>query len=310
MRIYDINGNAIPISAFISVKDYGAVGDGVTDDAQAIQSALTALRSTGGIIYFPVGTYKVTTAVLFYSNQTLWFENGAVLLQGAEIDNILRSYCQTSYTGYTGTHDCLIYGATFDGGAYTTDNSLVAVGHTKSVTFENCTFKNAYGTYHNLEVNSSYNCKVINCDFEGSRKNGQNAELIQIDGALSTMVYPWTGFAVDQTVSKYIDIDGCIFHDDTISPAIGNHADAAHDFVKIHDCIFDGFIGSRGTIDFTQSVQNVDIYGNTFNGCTKGVGSSGATYYIHDNRFVDATTAISGSASVAHDNMINGTFTA
>lgn len=41
-----------------------------------------------------------------------------------------------------------------------------------------------------------------------------------------------------------------------------------------------------------------------------GVGSSGATYYIRNNRFVDATTAISGSTSVAHANMINGTYTA
>jgi hypothetical protein len=310
MRIYDINGNAIPISAFISVKDYGAIGDGTADDAQAIQSALNALRDSGGIIYFPVGTYKVSTAVLFYSNQTLWFENGATLMQSAEIDNILRSYCKTDYTGYTGTHDCLIYGATFDGGAFTTNNTLAAVGHTKNIIFENCIFKNAYGTYHNLEINSSYNVKVINCDFEGSRKNGQNAELIQIDGSLSGIVYPWTGFNVDHTVSKYIDIDGCIFHDDTISPAIGNHADAAHDFIKIHNCIFDGFTSGRGAIEFTSSVQNVDIYGNTFNGCTKGIGSSGATYYIHDNRFVGATTAISGSASVAHANMINGTYTA
>lgn len=309
MGFRDYLGNILPVH-FTSVKDFGAVGDGVVNDAGAIQSALNSLKNTGGIIYFPTGTYKMSTAVLFYSNQTLWFENNAVLMQGAEIDNILRSYCQASYTGYEGVHDAHIYGAVFDGGTYTTNNTLAAVGHTKNVTFENCTFKNGYGTYHDLEINSSYNCKVINCDFEGSRKNGQSAELIQIDGALSGIVYPWTGFNVDHTVSKYIDIDGCIFHDNTISPAIGNHADAVHDFIKIHNCIFDGLTGARGAIDFTQSVQNLDIHGNTFNGCTKGVGSSGATYYIHDNRFVDVTTAISGSASVSHNNMINGTFTA
>lgn len=308
MGIKDYLGNTIPVH-FASVRDFGAVVDGITDDASAIQSALDALKNTGGIIYFPVGTYLVETPVLFYSNQTLLFENGAVLLQGAEINSLLRSYCQSSYTGYDGVHDVLIYGGTFDGGDYETDNTLVGVGHAKNITFENCTFKNAYGTWHDLEINSSYNCKVINCDFEGSRKTGQNGELVQIDGALSTVVYPWTGFNVDNTVSKYIEIVGCIFHGDTISPAIGNHADAEHEFIRIHDCIFDGLTGSRGAIAFTSSIKNVDIHDNTFNGCTKGIGTGSTQYYVHDNRFVDATTAINANA-VSHNNIINGTYTA
>jgi len=37
----------------VSVKDFGAVGDGVTDDTAAIQAAL----AVGGGIYFPLGTY-------------------------------------------------------------------------------------------------------------------------------------------------------------------------------------------------------------------------------------------------------------
>lgn len=39
-----------------SVKDFGAVGDGVADDTEAIQAAL----DKGGEIYFPAGRYKVT----------------------------------------------------------------------------------------------------------------------------------------------------------------------------------------------------------------------------------------------------------
>jgi len=40
----------------INVKDFGAVGDGVTDDAAAIQAAM----NFGGTIYFPEGTYIVS----------------------------------------------------------------------------------------------------------------------------------------------------------------------------------------------------------------------------------------------------------
>jgi len=44
----------------ISVISYGATGNGVTDDTTAIQSAITAARVHGNILYFPAGTYIVT----------------------------------------------------------------------------------------------------------------------------------------------------------------------------------------------------------------------------------------------------------
>jgi hypothetical protein len=46
----------------VSVKDFGAVGDNVTNDTAAIQAALTA--ATGKSIYFPAGTYKYSTLTI------------------------------------------------------------------------------------------------------------------------------------------------------------------------------------------------------------------------------------------------------
>jgi hypothetical protein len=49
---------------FISVKDFGAVGDGTTDDYAAIQAAIAAANgTTGAKIWFPPGTYRVTSTV-------------------------------------------------------------------------------------------------------------------------------------------------------------------------------------------------------------------------------------------------------
>jgi len=44
----------------VSVKDFGAVGDGVTDDTSAIQAAIDSLPSTGGTVFVPKGTYMVS----------------------------------------------------------------------------------------------------------------------------------------------------------------------------------------------------------------------------------------------------------
>jgi hypothetical protein len=55
----------------VSVKDFGAVGDGVTNDGPAIQ---LAIDSSDGFIFFPAGDYLISTAVVlptssFYSNE-------------------------------------------------------------------------------------------------------------------------------------------------------------------------------------------------------------------------------------------------
>lgn len=47
--------------AWKSVKDYGATGDGVTDDTASIQQAITDVAALGGgVVYVPQGTYVVS----------------------------------------------------------------------------------------------------------------------------------------------------------------------------------------------------------------------------------------------------------
>jgi len=46
----------------VSVKDFGAVGDGVADDTAAIQATITA-SGYGGCVYIPKGTYKINSVL-------------------------------------------------------------------------------------------------------------------------------------------------------------------------------------------------------------------------------------------------------
>ena len=63
----------------VSVKDYGAVGDGVTDDAAAINRAIknvftvdsTNAKKERRSLYFPGGTYKVGSVISIYPHATI-----------------------------------------------------------------------------------------------------------------------------------------------------------------------------------------------------------------------------------------------
>lgn len=84
------------LQEFVSVKDFGAAGDGVTDDTAAIQAAISAAET----IIIPVGTYLVTSTITIPSGKNLvgqgmYFDviiestaSGSVFASGAEVRSV------------------------------------------------------------------------------------------------------------------------------------------------------------------------------------------------------------------------------
>lgn len=49
---------------YFDVRDFGAVGDGTTNDTAAVQAAFTYVQGLGrGVVYFPAGRYRLLSAV-------------------------------------------------------------------------------------------------------------------------------------------------------------------------------------------------------------------------------------------------------
>lgn len=81
------------LQEFVSVMDFGAKGDGVTDDTGAIQAALDA-TANGGNVLFPLttsNTYLVSSALKFYSGQKLMGAGGVGISTGGTILRLTAS---------------------------------------------------------------------------------------------------------------------------------------------------------------------------------------------------------------------------
>jgi hypothetical protein len=73
----------------VSVKDFGATGDGTTNDTVAIQAAL----DTGKSVYIPQGTYLVSSALQLKTTSQMVFGDGqqSVLLTTTDIETMYSS---------------------------------------------------------------------------------------------------------------------------------------------------------------------------------------------------------------------------
>ena len=67
-------------AAVLNVRDFGATGNGSSNDSPAIDRAITVANATAGgaTVRFPSGTYKSQNTIHMKSNVTLQLDSGAV----------------------------------------------------------------------------------------------------------------------------------------------------------------------------------------------------------------------------------------
>lgn len=98
-------------SDIVSVRDFGAVGDGVTDDTAAIQAALNAVASSGGgVVHLPAGTYLLQSSLSWPKQKYISLTGDGSSGQGNGVNHPGAS--QLIYTG-SGTAISMV-GTAFD----------------------------------------------------------------------------------------------------------------------------------------------------------------------------------------------------
>lgn len=149
----EIIGIDTKFQEYVSVKDYGAEGDGTTDDTAAIQAAIDA--NAGRIIFFPHGTYKVTSGLTVTDDNTTLLGEGDYN-QGAVIDAYHLTADTITFTGcqHSGIENIHLrgrnistagYALKFAGGGFKCFARKVRIDYTYNGIFiENCTETRLY----------------------------------------------------------------------------------------------------------------------------------------------------------------------
>ena len=84
----------------VSVLDFGAVGDGVTDDYTAIQTAITyAYNNQIGIVYLPKGTYNISKPLYLWGSDNYIHAGVRLVGAGVQATSIVKTSNSTLADG-------------------------------------------------------------------------------------------------------------------------------------------------------------------------------------------------------------------
>ena len=185
------------LDQFATVKDFGAVGDGITDDTEAINRALYQLYcreinpQIRRSLFFPAGTYRVTETILIPPWAMLWGEglDSSLIVLDAGIDSTLAPYVARTCDSLQQT------------GVNIGNNGAAAPQY---ITIKDLGFKNLNAGSDVFLVDDTVNSRFLNVLFAGP--------LTQLD--LTTEVEFTAGVRFHSTASlvcEQIVFDGCIF---------------------------------------------------------------------------------------------------
>lgn len=176
----------------VDVRDFGAVGDGSTNDVAAFRAALSDLDAAGGgTLLVPPGRYLVNGRIDLISNLRI-SGSEATLLKTAVPDGAWAWFVGVSgdRQGYgAGVVNVLVEGLTFQASFEQPLTACAfALHHAQDVIVDNCRFIQAQGRGHSFDLGGCRRITVRNSIFAGflnlGGKSYNHTECIQLDQSM------------------------------------------------------------------------------------------------------------------------------
>ena len=249
----------------VSVKDFGAVGNGTTNDTNAFNAAI----ATGKSVYVPSGTYLLSTSVTLPSN-TVIYGDGDLSVLYTSLTNPVNIFNSTG-----GTNNITLRGLKFDGrrknlsivipSPRTRANALVFFGNTdvlsSNLRIESCSFVEAI--HFHVAVNKFDAVIVDNVRIYG---NGQDSaggnQLGNIDGVHLT-----------NTINFIVSNCNVLSGDDSVSITSDSSNTSSNGNITniIANSVLANGVKICGEAGATGGCVDINISGIKFNGLLSGV---------------------------------------
>lgn len=266
----------------VNVKDYGAKGDGTTDDTAAIQAACNAIPATGGTVQFPRGTYLAR----------LIRPKSGTTLRGDVAGSVLK-YRPTG----AGTYDALVaFGDQASVGGTTTTSNL------RNITIVDLTFRGT-GDVSGINENQAMvhmsgvsDATITRCRFVGMQGDGvmlstttsagneRHNERITISDSLFDGLGNYGRNGVSVIEGKDVTIESCTFRNtsaNNMPGAVDIEPDTPMTWaiirgITVRNCVFDSCGGTNGDVSLglrpatlTTAPQGFIMRGNRHFGTRK-----------------------------------------
>lgn len=242
------------VGMFVNVKapPYSAQGDDSNDDTTAINDACTAAATNGGIVFFPPGTYRVTSAISAGYKVSLWGcgPNASIIKMNHASNDTLEIYGDASADRYQE-----IRGLGFEA-AQACTGVAIRTQDTFAI-ISNC--KVGDGAFLNAGLLSTNGTPTV-------------GEVIVRDSHF-TLNGNATAVRLDEEVYRAV-LDNC-----TVTLSSSQTADVVDipAIARVKDCYFDSSPASTGTFNFVSATvagsgdADIQIRGCTF---TNGGGAT------------------------------------
>ena len=253
-------GDIITKGPWVDVRAYGAKGDGTTDDTTALQNALNSVRTAGGIVFFPSGTYLYSTPLRIGSSVTV---------EGAGRGLSIIKQKNNNMPG----------GGQDDGAAFINYNFSLSTSTDQNIEIRNLTVDGNYQNNPDIAAGSAggismtyatdvriINVEIANVDGYGGIYYG--AQNLSDSGGYLSRNLPG------------ITVSECFIHDSTSTTAGGSYGSGMFLSAQqsVHLDVHDNFLlNNRTAIYLEDSASQADIHDNHITNTSNGPTGSGVS---------------------------------